>query len=66
MNIDLKEVRKYANKESVFDADDRRARTEVNSVQLHNMNFDEVLNLLKETKSLHDEADVLHFLYETK
>ena len=30
------------------------------------MNVDDLLGLLKETKSLHDEADILHYLYETK
>lgn len=30
----------------------------------HNMKPEDILALLKETKSLHDEADILHYLLE--
>lgn len=65
MLIDLKEVKKYARSElsNANENEDRRIR---DNKQYLSMNTDEVINLLKETKSLHDEADIVHFLYETK
>lgn len=36
------------------------------NVHYQNMNINDLLNMLKETKSLHDEADILHYLYENK
>lgn len=60
----MHEIKKHLNKESTFETEDRRIRGA--EAQYHHMNVDEMLNLLKETKSLHDEADILHFLYETK
>jgi hypothetical protein len=61
----LIEIRKNMNnKESMYEVDDRRVRG--TETQYQNMNVEELLNLLKDTKSLHDEADILHFLYETK
>ena len=61
---DLIEIRKNINKESNYEIDERRIRG--TETQYQNMNVEELLNLLKDTKSLHDEADILHFLYETK
>lgn len=46
--------------------EERRVRTDSNNPQYQTMNVEMLLNLLKETKSLHDEADILHFLYEAK
>jgi hypothetical protein len=61
----LIEIRKNINnKESMYEVDERRVRG--TETQYQNMNVEELLNLLKDTKSLHDEADILHFLYETK
>lgn len=34
--------------------------------QFQSMNDDVLLTMLKETKSLHEEADILHYLFETK
>ncbi len=48
----------------MYEVDERRVRG--TETQYQNMNVEELLNLLKDTKSLHDEADILHFLYETK
>ncbi len=35
-------------------------------VVFESMNTDDLLHMLKETKSLHVEADIIHYLYETK
>ena len=46
---------------------EKRLRTDSPSATAyHSMNVDELLNMLKENKSLHDEADILHYLYEIK
>ena len=34
--------------------------------QFQSMNDEVLLTMLKETKSLHEEADILHYLFETK
>lgn len=36
------------------------------SSQFHTMNVEDLLMMLKETKSIHEEADILHYLFETK
>jgi hypothetical protein len=43
-----------------------RARSNSNTMLYQSMDVDIVLNLLKETKSIQDEADILHYIYETK
>ena len=48
-----------------LDEGDKRTRND-SPVHFHTMNTDELLKILKETKSLHDEADILHYLFETK
>lgn len=42
---------------------DKRPR---NDTSFQSMNEEDMLLMLKETKSLHDEADILHYLLETK
>ena len=34
--------------------------------QFQSMNAEDLLTTLKESKSLHEEADILHYLFETK
>lgn len=36
------------------------------AAQFQSMNVEDLLNMLKDTKSLHEEADILHYLFETK
>jgi hypothetical protein len=45
------------------DEQDKRTRTETS---FQSMNEEDLLLMLKVTKSLHDEADILHYLLETK
>ena len=49
------------NKES--EENETRSKAET---QFQSMNEYDLLALLKETKSLHDEADILHYLQEKK
>ena len=50
-----------------LDDSEKRSRTsEIPLSQFQNMNDDDLLVMLKETKSLHDEADILHYLFERK
>ena len=42
---------------------DKRPR---NDTTFQSMNEEDMLLMLKETKSLHDEADILHYLLEIK
>lgn len=51
---------------SVEDVENKRTRADTTSSQFQSMNVDDLLNMLKETKSIHDEADILHYLFETK
>jgi hypothetical protein len=44
--------------------EEKRIRMETQNYQT--MNVDVLYELLKQTKSIHDEADILHFLFETK
>jgi hypothetical protein len=48
------------------DENDKRNRTDSTASLYQTMNIDDLLNLLKETKSVHDEADILHYLFEIK
>jgi hypothetical protein len=43
-----------------------RARSDSNAMLFQSMDVDVLFNLLKEAKTIHDEADILHYLYETK
>jgi phosphorylase kinase alpha/beta subunit len=45
---------------------EKRTRLDSTSSTFHTMSADDLLSLLKEDKSLHDEADILHYLYEIK
>ena len=49
---------------SIEDKENLRLRE--TPVIFESMNTDDLLNMLKETKSLHVEADILHYLHETK
>lgn len=53
---------------SLEDLDKRTSRSGelTPTSQFQSMNPEDLLNLLKETKSLHEEADILHYLFETK
>ncbi|CAF0780748.1 unnamed protein product [Brachionus calyciflorus] len=50
----------------LLDDTNDRQRYIVQNVTYQKMNDDDLLNLLRDNKSLHDEADILHYLYETK
>ncbi len=65
-NLDLTEIYKTKNEISQSEKEDKQLRSRSDNIPFQSMNVDVVLNLLKETKSLHDEADILHYLYETK
>jgi len=52
-------------KSSISIEENSRSRGEP-LVIFESMNTDDLLHMLKETKSLHVEADIIHYLYETK
>lgn len=49
-------------KEEILTDFDSRTRTE----SYNSMDEEDLFNMLKETKSLHEEADILHCLFELK
>lgn len=44
----------------------QQSRSNAPNETYQKMNDDDILNMLRDNKSLHDEADILHYLYETK
>ncbi len=58
---------KYANEKLTISCDCEELESDKrSSTSFHRMNEYELLGMLRETKSLHDHADILHYLYETK
>lgn len=53
---------------SLDDLDKRTSRSseQISLTQFQSMNDEDLLNMLKETKSIHEEADILHYLFESK
>jgi hypothetical protein len=68
LNKGIKETSKKQFKPllTLDDAEKRPRSDTPTSSQYQAMNIDDLLNTLKHIKSLHDEADIIHYLYEIK
>ena len=62
VDITLKDIEKKIEQHNIDKMSDMVSRSRGESLSYQSMNEDDLLTMLKETKSLHDEADILHCL----
>lgn len=66
VDITLLDIEKKIEQHNLEKMSDMESRSRNESLSYQSMNEEDLLTMLKETKSLHDEADILHCLFLMK